>query len=153
MMSRKAKYALIAIQHLARHYERGPRLIGEIAEAEQLPKKFLELILLEMKNAGMLDSKKGKGGGYVLAKSPDEISVAEVMRVIDGPLAPLRCASVTAPMPCEECRDPDTCGIRSAMREARDAIAEVLERVTVGEVCRREEDMKRALDKPDMYFI
>lgn len=153
MLSRKAKYALIAIQHLAQYYDRGPRLIGEIAEAEKLPKKFLELILLELKNAGMLDSKKGKGGGYVLAKSPDDISVAEVIRTIDGPLAPMRCASVTAPMPCEECLDPETCGIRSAMREARDAIAEVLERVTVGEVCRRQEEMQRRRDKPEMYFI
>jgi Rrf2 family protein len=153
MMSRKAKYALIAIQHLARYYERGPRLIGEIAEAEKLPKKFLELILLEMKNAGMLESKKGKGGGYVLAKAPDDISVAEVVRTIDGPLAPMRCASVTAPLPCEECLDPATCGIRSAMKEARDAIAEVLERVTIGEVCRREDAMKKTQDRPEMYFI
>jgi len=153
MLSRKAKYALIAIQHLAQYYDRGPRLIGEIAEAEKLPKKFLELILLELKNAGMLDSKKGKGGGYVLAKAPDDISVAEVIRTIDGPLAPMRCASVTAPMPCEECLDPETCGIRSAMREARDAIAEVLERVTIGEVCRRQEEMQRKRDRPEMYFI
>ena len=153
MMSRKAKYALAACLHLARHHQRGPRLIADIAEVEQLPKKFLELILLELKNAGLLASKKGKGGGYVLGRSPDDIMVGTIVRAIDGPLAPLRCASQTAPMPCDDCPDPAHCGIRAIMRDTRDAIAEILDNTSLTEVNRRADDLKETKGQDTMFYI
>lgn len=153
MLSRKAKYALIACLYLARTHDSGPKLIAEIARDQKLPKKFLELILLELKNAGMLDSKKGKGGGYQLGRRPDEISVGQVVRTIDGPLAPFRCASVTSPMPCEECIDPESCGIRSVMRDTRDAISDVLDRTSLAEVNRRSDAMASEKIKDPMFYI
>ncbi|MBI1289751.1 Rrf2 family transcriptional regulator [bacterium] len=152
MLSRKAKYALTAMLHLARHHRRGPRLISEIAEAEALPKKFLELILLELKNAGYLDSKKGRGGGYVLAMDPEKIPVGGIVRTIDGPLAPLRCASLTAPVMCDDCPDPATCGIRLVMKDARDAISDVLDGTTLQDVLDRTDEQRRAKDG-NMFYI
>lgn len=153
MLSRKAKYALIAVLHLARHYGEGPLLIGEIAEAEGLPKKFLELILLELKNAGYLDSKKGKGGGYILARTPDAISVGAIVRTIDGPLAPFRCASQTAPLPCEECKSPETCGIRLVMKDARDAISGVLDNESLAQVIKRTDEIREQKQGSPMFYI
>lgn len=151
MLSRKAKYALTAMLHLARHYQKGPRLISEIAEAESLPKKFLELILLELKNAGYLDSRKGRGGGYVLAMEPVRITVGGIIRTIDGPLAPLRCASQTAPVMCEDCPDPATCGIRLVMRDARDAISDVLDGTNLQDVLDRTEAQRSK--ENNMFYI
>lgn len=153
MLSRKAKYALIACQHLAEYYQRGPRLIMDIAKAEELPKKFLELILLDLKNAGHLESKKGKGGGYMLARAPSEITVGAIVRTIDGPLAPFRCASATAPLPCEECTDPETCGIRSVMRDARDALSDVLDRLTLADVLKRRDQLRQDKQGDVMFYI
>lgn len=153
MLSRKAKYGLIACIDLTRHYERGPRLIADIAKDEELPRKFLELILLELKNAGFLDSKKGKGGGYQLAKSPHQITIGGIIRAIDGPLAPVRCASVTAPVPCEECLHPEWCGIRLVMRDTRDAIASVLDNTTLAEVMSRSDTLREKTGKADMFYI
>ncbi|MGF1573667.1 MAG: RrF2 family transcriptional regulator [Sumerlaeia bacterium] len=153
MLSRKAKYALIAALDLAHHYEKGPRLIMDICNEKKLPKKFVESILLELKNAGYLDSKKGRGGGYVLARSPEQIMVGDIARHIDGPLAPFRCASASAPLPCEECLDPQSCGIRSVMKEARDAIAGVLDKVSLAEVNRRSAAFDRDRTEDFMYFI
>jgi Rrf2 family protein len=152
MLSRKAKYALTAMLHLARHYQRGPRLISEIAESEKLPKKFLELILLELKNVGYLDSKKGRGGGYVLAMEPSKIPVGGIVRTIDGPLAPLRCASLTAPVLCDDCPDPGTCGIRLVMKDARDAISAVLDGTNLQDVLDRTEEQQRTRDG-SMFYI
>jgi len=142
MLSRKAKYGLMGALNLARHYERGPRLIAEIVEEEDLPRKFLEAILLELKNDGMLSSKKGKGGGYTLARPPEEIMVGHIVRTLDGPLAPIRCASTSAPMPCAECKDPATCGIRDVMRDVRNGISDILDRTSLSDVIRREEERK-----------
>lgn len=100
MLSKKAKYGLKAMILLAQHYDQGPLLISEIAQKEAIPKKFLELILLELKKHGLLHSKKGKGGGYTLAKSPDTIKMGNIVRTLDGPLAPLPCVSVTAYAKC-----------------------------------------------------
>src|SRR5262252_1799457 len=111
-LSRKAKYALRALYALAADEGHGPVLIADLAERERIPRKFLEAILLELKNAGVLHSKKGKGGGYALAKSPDQITVGEVVRIIDGPLAPVKCVSEKAYVRCEECVDEATCGTR-----------------------------------------
>ena len=106
-------------------------LIADLAEKENIPRKFLEAILLELKNAGILHSKKGKGGGYSLAKNPAEIVLGDVIRTIDGPLAPIPCVSERAYKRCEECVDEATCGTRLVMKQVRDAIAQILDNTTL----------------------
>jgi Rrf2 family protein len=133
-LSRKARYALKALYALSADDARGPVLIADLAEREKIPHKFLEAILLELKNAGVLKSKKGKGGGYSLARSPDQITMGQVIRVIDGPLAPIPCASERAFVRCEECVDEATCGTREVMKKVRDAIAAILDSTTLADV-------------------
>jgi Rrf2 family protein len=134
MLTKKAKYGLIALIHLARHQSDGPVLISELAETEGIPKKFLELILLELKRHGILRSKKGKGGGYLLARPAELIRLGPVLRIMDGPLAPLPCVSETAYQPCQECIDEATCGIRIIMKEVRDSTATILDNTTLAQV-------------------
>ena len=117
MLSMKAKYGLKALLRLSRSFGEGPILIADLASEEAIPKKFLELILLELKQHGVLHSKKGKGGGYALAKRPADIPVGAVLRVLDGSLAPVQCVSGSSYRPCDECRDPATCRIRLLMTE------------------------------------
>jgi Rrf2 family protein len=134
MLTKKAKYGLIALIHLARHQAGGPVLISDLAETEGIPKKFLELILLELKRHGILRSKKGKGGGYLLARPAELIRLGPVIRIMDGPLAPLPCVSETAYQPCQECIDEATCGIRTIMKEVRDSTATILDNTTLAQV-------------------
>lgn len=148
MLSKKAKYALKALLVLSRQPAGKPVLISEIAEAEGIPKKFLELILLELKKNGMLQSKKGKGGGYFLARDPSLISFGQVIRVIDGPLAPLPCVSHTAYMRCEECADETACGIRLVMKEVRDSTARILDGTSFTEVVQRVDDAVKSKTRP-----
>lgn len=131
MLSQKARYALRAMLHLAQKSRSEPTMIGEIAELENVPKKFLELILLDLKKRGLVHSVRGRHGGYVLGRSPEEISFAEIIRIIDGPLALAPCASRTAYRRCDDCVDEVTCAIRRALIEVRDATAGVLERTTL----------------------
>ena len=131
MLTRKSKYGLKALLVLAEDADRGPVLISELAERQRLPKKFLEAILLELKRAGLLHSKKGKGGGYVLGRKPTEITVGQVIRVLEGPLALTPCVSQTAYRRCEECPDEAACGVRLAMKEVRDATARILDNTTL----------------------
>ena len=131
MLTRKSKYGLKALLVLAEAPDGGPMLISELAERQRMPKKFLEAILLELKRAGLLHSKKGKGGGYVLGRKPTEITVGQVIRVLEGPLALTPCASQTAYRRCEECPDEDACGVRLAMKEVRDATARILDNTTL----------------------
>lgn len=131
MLSSKAKYGLKALVYLARHAAEGPVLIAEIAERERMPRKFLDAILLEMKNAGFLASKKGKGGGYTLARPAERISIGDVVRLLDGPLAPVPCVSRTAYRRCEDCRDEQACSVRWIMQDVRDAIAAILDNTTL----------------------
>ena len=152
MLSMKAKYGLRAMTVLAREYGRGPVLIADLATAESIPRKFLELILLELKRKGILESKKGKGGGYHLRKHPSQISVGELIRTLDGTIALLPCVSQTAYRRCEECIDETTCGIRSVMKEVRDATAEILDGTTLEEMIRRSHRLSEA-GKPVMYHI
>jgi len=133
-LSRKARYALRALYALAADDARGPVLIADLAERENIPRKFLETILLELKNAGILKSKKGKGGGYALARTAEQITMGQVIRVIDGPLAPIPCASERAYVRCEECTDESTCGTRQVMKKVRDAIAAILDSTTLSDV-------------------
>jgi len=133
----KAKYGLRAMIALARSYGQGPVLIAELAKTQRIPHKFLELILLELKKKGVLQSKKGKGGGYELSRPPDRITVGELVRTLDGPLAPLPCVSVIAYKRCDECVDEMTCEIRSVMKEVRDTTARILDNTSLGDLITR----------------
>lgn len=134
MLSKKSKYALQALIYLTRNVDRGAILISEIAQIEKIPQKFLEAILLQMKNRGILQSKKGKGGGYQLGRKPEEITFGEVIRMLDGPLAPVSCVSVMAYRKCDECKDEETCGIKMVMKDVRDAMADILESRNLADV-------------------
>ncbi len=150
-LSQKAKYALRALQMLAKEAGRGPVLISRLADERELPKKFLELILLQLKNHGLLVSKRGKGGGYQLGKPASEITLGQVVRIFDGPLAPLPCVSETAFRRCEDCEDFETCGTRLVMREVRDSIAKVLDGTTIADLLTRVERAGQGRDT--MYHI
>ncbi|HUY39432.1 MAG TPA: Rrf2 family transcriptional regulator [Candidatus Binataceae bacterium] len=139
MLSKKSKYALKALTILAKEYGQGPVLISDIAQREEISRKFLEIILLELKNAGILQSRKGKGGGYSLGRPPRQISLGHVIRVLDGPLAPLPCVSRTAYVRCRECRDERTCGIRMVMKQVRDATAQILDSTTLEDMLKQVE--------------
>ncbi len=134
MISKKAKYALKALKVLAEAFEKGPMLISQIAEKEKIPKKFLEAILLELRNHGMLQSQKGKGGGYYLRQDPSSITFAKVIRVIDGPIAPALCVSLHFYGKCDDCADEETCTLRNILTEWRDANLVVLESKTVADM-------------------
>ena len=134
MLSRKSKYGLKALLVLAREAGHGPVLIAELASREAIPKKFLEAILLELKRHGVVQSRKGKGGGYFLLRGPADITFGEVIRVLDGPLAAVPCVSQTAYMRCAECIDEPTCGVRLAMKQVRDATARILDHTTLAAV-------------------
>src|SRR5438045_1567117 len=134
MISKKTKYALNALLFLGEKYNKGPILISDIAKSERISKKFLELILLELKNRGILNSKKGKGGGYTLGKDPNHIIMGDVIRIFEGPLAPVSCVSRSAYHKCEECRDEKYCGIRLMMKDVRDAIANILDKTTLADM-------------------
>jgi len=153
MISKKTKYALKALIHLAQEYDKGPILISDLAREEKIPKKFLELILLSLKNNGILQSKKGKGGGYFLGKSPEKISMGQVIRILEGPLAPVPCVSETAYASCEECDDEETCGIRMVMKDVRDAIAGILDNTTLADVLENVEHARLKGNKILNYVI
>lgn len=131
MLSMRTKYALKALVYLAKTKGKGPVLIGDIAESQKLPRKFLEQILLELKNLRILKSRQGKGGGYFLAKEPKEILVGQIVRVFNGPLAMVPCVSVSAFEKCEECVDFSHCGVRRVMQKVRDVTAEILDGTTL----------------------
>ena len=152
-ISKKSKYALRALCELARRYHEGPVLIAELSERRRIPKKFLELILLELRNQGILGSKKGKGGGYFLARPPRTITLGEIIRSLDGPLAPVPCVSQTAYRTCEECEDESTCGIRAVMQDVRDTTAQILDRESLADALRREEVLEQKRNKVPVYAI
>ena len=123
----RAKYALKALIYLAKTKDKGPVLISEIAETQKLPRKFLEQILLELKNLKILKSRQGKNGGYYLSQDPKKIEVGRIVRTFNGPLALVPCVSATAFQKCEECLDFKNCGIRRVMKKVRDVTAEILD--------------------------
>ncbi|RYE79384.1 MAG: Rrf2 family transcriptional regulator [Hyphomicrobiales bacterium] len=133
MLTAKGKYGLKALVHLS-HYPMGQlELVSDIASANNIPKKFLDAILSDLRNAGFVQSRKGKGGGYRLARPPEEIRVGSVVRVLDGPLAPIPCASHTRYEACDDC-DVETCQVRHMMVNVRNAIAEVLDSTTLAQM-------------------
>ncbi|MCB0689055.1 MAG: Rrf2 family transcriptional regulator [Saprospiraceae bacterium] len=141
MISKKTKYAINALVHLTKRKDEGPILISEIAEQENIPQKFLEAILLDLKKAGILSSKKGKGGGYYLLKEPDEVNLADVMRLFDGPIALLPCVSYLYYERCEECKDEETCGQRDVFLEVRNKTVDLLKKATLTEIIAREDKL------------
>ena len=135
---------------LARNTANTPMLISEIAAKEQLPKKFLEAILLELKRNGFLGSKKGAGGGYYLMKKAEEIKLVAIIRVIDGPIALLPCVSLNFYERCEECIDETYCGIRHVMKDVRDATLKILSETTLAEMVANEDSIKEKMARADM---
>lgn len=133
MLSKKTKYALKALGYLASKYGEGPVLISEISQKKKIPIKFLETILLELKQANILESKKGKGGGYYMSISPKKITLAKAIRLVGGPIALIPCVSLNFYEKCEDC-DEATCGLKKAMEITRDATLKILEKKTVAEL-------------------
>ncbi len=133
MLSQKTKYALQALSVLASNYGKGPTLIPLIAEQKGIPLRFLENILHELKQEGMLISHRGRHGGYELAKHPSRIKLATIIRLVDGPIAMLSCVSLHFYEPCEGCNERH-CGLKNVMAEARDAILAVLEKRTLADI-------------------
>jgi Rrf2 family protein len=133
MLSQKARYALHALIVLAEHTGDEPMQIAAIAEDARVPRKFLEAILVDLKKRGIVKSTRGRSGGYHIGKPPKDITFADVIRVIDGPLALAPCVSVTAYHKCEDCVDEATCSIRKVLMAARDATAQVLETRTLAQ--------------------
>lgn len=146
MLTKKAKYGLKAMVHLAGVRPGETALVADIAASNQIPKKFLDAILGELRNAGFVYSKKGKGGGYMLARPPEEIGVGNIVRALDGPLAPIQCASKTVYRRCDDCIDETRCAVRLVMLQAREAIADVLDKTSL-------EQMRRLADGGDNVHL
>jgi Rrf2 family protein len=140
MLSQKAQYAFRALTHLVAHYNKGPVLISEIAKKKKIPLKFLENILLELKRAGVLESKKGKGGGYYIKDHPSKTPVAKVVRVVNGPIAMLPCVSLYFYEKCHNC-DELNCGLHDMMEDVRDATLNILETRTLQDLVSGKESL------------
>jgi Rrf2 family protein len=137
MLSKKAQYAFKALMYMAEKKENQPVLIAEIAKKKKIPLKFLENILLELKKEGILESKKGKGGGYFFRLPPKDIPLARIVRLIDGPIAMLPCVSLYFYERCKNC-DEKTCGLHDMMILVRDANLRILERKSVADLAKRQ---------------
>ncbi len=133
MLSKKTQYALKALIYLAEKKTTGPVLISEISKKKKIPLKFLESILLELKKSEILESKKGKGGGYFFAQDPKKVPIAKVMRLIDGPIALLPCVILNFYEKCQNC-DEKKCGLSNVMISVRDATLKILEKKTIADI-------------------
>lgn len=136
-LSKKSDYALRAMIYLSMNYKNGAVQVKEISAKEKIPQKFLENILLTLRKAGILNSKSGLKGGYALARLPDLITLGEVIRVLDGAIAPVDCVSKISYKPCSE---EVTCVIRGVMMDIRNAITDVLDTMTFADMCKRAKD-------------
>ncbi len=134
MLTKKGKYGLKAMVHLAQFPPGRPVPVQDVASAQKTPKKFLDAILCELRNSGSVNSKMGKGGGYTLARDAGGISVGDIVRALDGPLAPLPCASKTKYQPCDDCGNEDACAVRLVMIEAQRALSEVLDNCSLAQM-------------------
>jgi Rrf2 family protein len=137
VLTNKGKYGLKAMIHLARLNDGETAQVAEIAQTNKIPKKFLDAILLDLRNAGMLKSKKGPGGGYALAKPARTIKVGAVIRALEGPLAPIACASRSAFRACDDCGNIERCPVRLVMSDVRDAMALVVDNTTIADLAKR----------------
>ena len=151
-LSQRGHYALRALIVLGLNYSDSVVRIQTISAAQNIPKRFLEQILNDLKAAGILESRRGITGGYRLRRSPEEITLAEVVRLIEGPLAPVSCVSERFYEKCS-CPNEEKCGIRSIMKEVRDAIVKVLETVTVAQLCERVRELQGVHEDPLEYII
>jgi Rrf2 family protein len=133
MLAKKTQYAMKALSYMADRPNAGPILISEISTKKKIPLKFLESILLELRKAGILDSKKGKGGGYFFSQSPDTIKLATVIRLMEGPIALLPCVSLNFYKKCTDCNE-KKCGLNRVMKEVRDSTLAVLENRTIADL-------------------
>ena len=140
MLSQKAQYAFRALTMLVDQYQKGPVLISDIADRKHIPLKFLENILLQLKKAGVLESKKGKGGGYYIKDHPAKTTVANVIRIVDGPIAMLPCVSLYFYQKCKNC-DEKNCGLHDIMEKVRDATLSILEGKTLNDLVSGREDL------------
>jgi Rrf2 family protein len=140
MLSNKAQYAFRALTYLVDKYNQGPVLISDIARKKKIPLKFLENILLELKKAGVLESKKGKGGGYYIKEDPSKTSVAAVVRIVNGPISLLPCVSLYFYQRCKNC-DEKNCGLHDVMANVRDATLNVLENRTLKDLASGKETL------------
>jgi Rrf2 family protein len=138
MLTQRSKYALRAMLMLAGQPTEKLLLVSEISTARKVPRKFLEQILLALKQHGLLESQRGKSGGYRLARTADRITFGEIIRITDGPLAMIACASLTGYRACDDCEDEKTCAIRKTLRSVRDATAAILDTVTLAEALKLE---------------
>ena len=134
MLSKKTRYALMALTKLSREYGKGAILISDIAKAESIPQRFLENILLELKNVGLLGSKLGKNGGYFLLKSPEEISLADVIRYFEGTIALVYCGSEKTYQPSEFWKNEETCKLKSVFKTIRDNTFNVLQETSIADI-------------------
>jgi Rrf2 family protein len=149
MISQRARYAFKALIALGRVGKGNGMQIRDIAVQEQIPRKFLEQILLSLKAGGLITSRRGRDGGYALLKGPDEISLGAVLRLIDGPIAPLPCLSRTAYRKCDDCQSEEHCGVRAGFAQAYDASLQVLEATTIAQAIKTADrkNEKRAILK------
>lgn len=141
MLSKKCKYAIHALVHMGKQPEE-KFLIKEVSEACNIPKKFLEAILLDLKRAGILGSKQGKGGGYFLRRETTEVNLAEIVRLFDGAIAAVPCATHKYYERCVECQDEDTCSVRDAFLQVRNATVEMLKGNTLHDLIKKESKLK-----------
>lgn len=135
LLSKKTRYAMMAMVKLAREYGKGAILISEIAKSENIPQRFLENILLELKNAGLLGSKLGKSGGYYLIRKPEEVTLSDIIRHFEGTIAMLSCVSEKSYQPCEFCKDEEKCKIRHIFKTVRDSSFEIFNRTSLKDLC------------------
>lgn len=147
MLSKRAKYALNALMELARAGAEQPLAAAIIAERAHVPGKFLEAILVDLRNAGMINSRKGRAGGHSLARPPDGINAAEIFRLFDGAIALVPCATHHYYERCEECVDEDTCGVRQVFLEVRAATVERLKEATIADLLARERRLRKAAER------
>lgn len=142
MLSKKTRYALMALTKLSREYGKGAILISEIAKEESIPQRFLENILLELKNLGLLGSKLGKNGGYFLLKNPADISLADIIRYFEGTIALVYCVSEKAYQPCEFCKNEETCKLKSVFKTIRDNTFIILQDTSIADISQKQNGTK-----------
>lgn len=142
MLSKKTKYAILALVKLAREYNKGPILIRDIASSENIPKKFLESILNDLKHAGILSSAKGKGGGYYLKQKPEDVNMATVLRLFDGAIGYIPCVTFQYYERCDECADEETCAVRDVFKKVREESVKILSASTLAEMIKTEQKLK-----------
>ncbi len=145
MLTKKTKYAIKALIMLGKNADQAPLHISEIAAQEKIPEKYLGAILGELRNAGLIYSRKGAGGGYLLSKKPEDISLVQILRLTDGPIAMVSCASLNYYHKCEECLDEATCGIKSTFVYIREACLQILLQKSIADLIAREEELRQAV--------